>query len=103
VEGASETWIFRKVVFPLLTPTVLALLVLRGVDAFKLLDIVFITQGGPNSATETISYYIYETFFILHRLGYGAALTSFVTFVVELPVILFLLHSVLARKRMVFQ
>jgi multiple sugar transport system permease protein len=49
-------------------------LLIRGLDAMKFFDLIFtLTGGGPGNATETISFYIYQTGYQFFRLGYGAA------------------------------
>ncbi len=44
-------------------------------DTFKLFDlVVLLTQGGPASASETISFYNYLTGFKFFNMGYAASL-----------------------------
>ena len=54
---------------------VLALL-LRAMDLVRIFDQIFIlTQGGPGTATETVSLYIYRTAFRFTNFGYAAAMS----------------------------
>jgi multiple sugar transport system permease protein len=47
----------------------------RTIFAFKVFDEIFlVTSGGPGTATEVVSLYIYKVFFAENRLGYGALL-----------------------------
>jgi multiple sugar transport system permease protein len=84
VDGASYWQTLRDVVLPLLKPTILLALLLRGMDLLRIFDQIFLlTQGGPGSATETVSLYIYRTAFRFSNFGYAAAM-SFVGLVVTM-------------------
>jgi multiple sugar transport system permease protein len=98
IDGASGWVRFRALLLPLLKSTLLVVALLRGVDAFKVLDIIFTTQGGPVAQTETINFYIYKTFFTFSEIGYSAALTSFLTLIILFPVSVFLLYAFLGRE-----
>ncbi|UJF24584.1 sugar ABC transporter permease [Suttonella sp. R2A3] len=76
IEGAGRCYQFRRVVFPLLMPTTLFVLVNAVLNAFKLVDHLFIlTKGGPNNASNLLLYYIYETAFSFLDNSYAAVLT----------------------------
>ncbi len=73
--GATPWQIFRYVTFPSLKPVILIAIIIRALEAFKIFDLVFImTGGGPGTATETLSIYIYRTGFRYVQLSYAAAL-----------------------------
>jgi multiple sugar transport system permease protein len=75
VDGATEFQVFRYITLPLLRPTIIVAMMLRTIFAFKVFDQIFLlTSGGPGTATEVISLYIYKVFFVQNRLGYGAFL-----------------------------
>ncbi len=76
LEGASRFYYYRKIVFPLLMPTTLFVLVNATINAFRMVDHLFVlTQGGPNNASSLLLYYIYEVSFKFWDTGYGATLT----------------------------
>ena len=76
LEGASAWRIFRKITFPLLMPTTLFVLINAILNAFKLVDHLFIlTKGGPNNESNLLLYYIYETAFSFLDSYYAATLT----------------------------
>src|SRR5216684_6995345 len=76
LEGASRTYYFRRVVFPLLMPTTLFVLVNAVINSFRLVDhIVVMTRGGPNNATSLLLFHIYQVGFSFWDTGYAAALT----------------------------
>ena len=75
VDGATEFQVYRYIFLPLLRPTIIVALMLRTIFAFKVFDEIFLlTGGGPGTATQVISMYIYEVYFVQFRLGYGAFL-----------------------------
>ncbi len=83
MDGARPYQVFRDVTLPLLRPIIALVLLLRGIDAFKEFDKVFIlTGGGPGSATELLSIYTYRVNFKNWDLGYGAVCAFMVYLVV---------------------
>lgn len=72
--GASPVRIFRKILLPLLMPTIGIAVMIRSIETFKIFDPVYIlTRGQPGGATETISMYMYNGAFVYFRMGYIAA------------------------------
>ncbi|MGO8920912.1 MAG: carbohydrate ABC transporter permease [Stellaceae bacterium] len=73
--GASWPQRFRRIILPRMKTVIAIALVLRLVEAFKLFDVMFVmTRGGPGTATETISYYIYKKTFNDLEWSYVAAI-----------------------------
>ena len=86
IDGASKRMQFRKIVFPLLMPTTLFSVVIATTNAFKTIDqLVVMTQGGPNNASNLLLYYIYESTF--RFMDYGKAATATVVVLVIMIVI----------------
>jgi len=84
VDGAGYWQTLRDVILPLLKPVILLALLLRSMDLLRIFDQIFIlTQGGPGSATETLSLYIYRTAFRFSDFGYAAAM-SFIALAITL-------------------
>jgi multiple sugar transport system permease protein len=84
VDGAGYWQTLRDVVLPLLKPVILLALLLRSMDLLRIFDQIFLlTQGGPGSATETVSLYIYRTAFRFSNFGYAASM-SFVGLVITM-------------------
>ena len=76
LDGLGPVETFFKITVPLLRPVIFIVLLLRLMDAFKLMDLVYIlTQGGPAGRTETLSYYIYVMGLQLFRVGLAAAVS----------------------------
>ena len=76
LEDASAWTQFWTITFPLLLPISVAVVFIRVVEAFKIIDTVFVlTGGGPGTATETLSLYAYQEGLKKFNLGYTAALS----------------------------
>lgn len=76
LDGASSWQIFRFMTLPLITPIVAIGVILRAMDAVKLFDKVYmLTHGGPGSASETVTYYIYLQAFRFWNLPYASAIS----------------------------
>lgn len=75
VDGATPWQTFWTITVPLLRPTIAIVLILRIIATFKLFDIIFVlTNGGPGTATENLTYYTYTQGFTYFKYGYATAL-----------------------------
>jgi len=75
VDGAGALARFRYITLPLIMPVVLVVLIFRVMDALRAFDFIYgLTQGGPGSATQVLSYYAYQNMFFFAKGGYGATL-----------------------------
>jgi hypothetical protein len=73
VDGATGWQVIRLVKLPLLAPVIWVAVILRIIDAFRSLEVMFImTFGGPGRETEVLSLNIYKTAFMSQRLGLAA-------------------------------
>ena len=80
----------------MMLPTILVTFAFRLVLAFKVFDEVYLlTSGGPGTATEVVSFTLYQRFFTEDRVGYGAAMSVVVIFLVSLLLVL----ALSARRR----
>ncbi|MCC7449883.1 MAG: sugar ABC transporter permease [Anaerolineae bacterium] len=85
VDGANPWQRFRKITLPLLSPTMLFLIVIDLINAFQIFAQPFIlTEGGPGDATRTVVMYIYEQGFRFFNMGYAStiALSLFVVILI---------------------
>ena len=83
VDGAGAWRTFVDHTLPMLRPTILVAVTLRGIDALTTFDQVYVlTRGGPGTATQLVSIYGYQTFFQFQQFGYAAALLIMVALVV---------------------
>lgn len=98
IDGASAWQAFQHITIPLLRPTIVVAVLLRAIDSFKTFDLVYVmTNGGPGTSTETLSFYTYKWGFKFFQMGYASALS----FVMLIMVIIFanILILATARKR----
>lgn len=98
VDGASRWQTFRHVTVPLLTYIMLVAVLIRGMDAFREFDIIFVlTAGGPGTATETIQLLNYR-FFGLGHMGLANSI-GMVTLVLVVVMCLGLMRAILRPRR----
>ncbi len=82
-DGASEWQIFRFIVFPLLLPISVTAILIRALEAFKIIDIIrVVTGGGPGRATESVTAYVYNIGAKQGDLAYAASAAYVLLFVV---------------------
>ena len=56
VDGASSVQIFREIIWPQIVPVAVTVLLIRVIEAFKIVDLPNImTGGGPGSSTESMT------------------------------------------------
>jgi multiple sugar transport system permease protein len=95
VDGAG--WLARelRITVPLIRRAIALVLVFTLVGAYLAFDQFFVlTQGGPEGATTTAIFYIYQTGFDSFQLGYAAALS-----VIMLVILLFMTSTQLFLLR----
>ncbi len=84
IDGASAWRTFWSVVLPLISPTILLVMILTSIGALEVFaPIQVLTQGGPSNSTLVFSYYLYQTAFERQQFGYGSTL-GVVLFVIVL-------------------
>lgn len=101
IDGAGSIRTFWQVTFPLMAPISIGAVIIRLIEASKIMDTVYVlTSGGPGTATETPSYYIYIRGLRDFQVGYSAALslTYLVLMIITLTVIAKLLMRFLVGK-----
>jgi sn-glycerol 3-phosphate transport system permease protein len=97
IEGASRWYFFKRVQWPLLMPTTLFVLVNAFINAFRMVDHLFVlTRGGPDNASTLLLYHLYEVGFSFWDTAYAAAIT--VVLVVVLAGIALIQFFVFDRK-----
>jgi ABC-type sugar transport system permease subunit len=75
IDGAGRWKNFRSITLPLIRPTLGAMCVVLGVQAFYSFDLVWIlTQGGPGNSSTILGIQLFQTFFTQASPGQAAAL-----------------------------
>lgn len=83
LDGASKWQQFKYITLPLLKPSIFVALLFRTLDAFRILDLIYVlTGGGPGGSTESISLYAYKVMFSQTRFGFGSAIVLIMALVV---------------------
>jgi multiple sugar transport system permease protein len=76
VDGANAWKILQKITFPILLPISATVILIRGLEIFKIIDVIVVTTGGgPGSATESLTMYIFDTALTFGNFGYAAAIS----------------------------
>ena len=82
LDGAGAWTKFVRITLPLMTPAIFYVLVVSLINAFQLFpQIMIMTDGGPNGATQVMVERIYKYGFRYYRMGYAAAF-SWLLFVI---------------------
>ena len=75
IDGANAWQRLRYVILPMMKPLILFVVAIRAMDAFRFFDLVYvITNGGPGTATETVTLYTYQIGFRMLEVGKASAL-----------------------------
>jgi len=85
-------------VLPAIWPVMAVAILIRGLDLFRLFDIVWaLTKGGPGTMTETISIFTYVKGFQQFETSYTAAVALLVIVLLSVVVMWALRKMQLAR------
>lgn len=91
---------FRDLTFPMLLPLSVAVVFIRLIEGFKIIDTVFVlTGGGPGTATETLTLFAYNEGFKKFNIGMTSALSFVFLFVVIIFGTLYLAASQRLMRR----
>jgi multiple sugar transport system permease protein len=92
LDGATYFQLVRRIIVPLIRPTLLVLAVLSIVGAFKSFDYIYVmTSGGPGTSSSTIPFLGYLDAFQSFQFGIGAAVSVVAMLVVLLVAVLYIL------------
>lgn len=84
IDGAGAWTRFLKITLPLLTPSIFYVLIVSLINSFQLFpQIMIMTDGGPNGATQVMVERIYKYGFRYFKMGYASAF-SWILFVIIL-------------------
>jgi multiple sugar transport system permease protein len=96
VDGAGRRQIFRHISLPAILPVCTTVILIRLIEAFKIIDLPnVLTNGGPGTATESLSLHAYIRWRTLD-LGQSAAVAYSLLFIVTVAA---LAYVNLVRRR----
>jgi len=96
VDGVSNMQKLRHVFLPLIRYEVALVVLLRGMDAFRIFDEIWmLTAGGPGSSTRYLSVSLYTMILKGWDIGYGAAVS--VIFLYVIIVVCWVLYQAVTR------
>ncbi len=84
VDGANRWQMFRFIVLPEIVPVSITLILIRMIEAFKIVDLPRImTNGGPGTATESVTLYAFNQWKAsATSIGFSSAIAYLLLFVV---------------------
>lgn len=83
IDGATPLQAVLKVKLPMLMPIIVVTLLMRVIDAFRVLEVIYMmTFGGPADSTEILSLHIYKVAFVSQKLGYASSVSVLLLLVV---------------------
>jgi multiple sugar transport system permease protein len=99
VDGASSVQIFREITWPQIVPVAVTVILIRMIEAFKIVDLPNImTSGGPGIATESMtlhSYFLWRS----NDMGSSAAVAYLLLFLTVVVCASFFNYVVLGQLR----
>lgn len=100
VDGANPRQIFRHITWPAILPVSLTLILIRMIEAFKIIDLPNImTNGGPGTATESLTLQSFIAWRALD-LGQSAAIAYLLLIlvtVIAVSYVMLIRHHVMER------
>ena len=101
VDGANNLRILFSITFPILLPVSITAILIRSLEIFKIIDVIVITTGGgPGSATESLTMYIFDTALTFGNFGYAASISFVLLVMVVISATLFLTLGRMLSGRM---
>lgn len=101
IDGATGWQQIIYIKIPLMMPVLVVAALLRLIDAFKVLEVIYImTNGGPGLSTEILSLQIYKTAFISWELGRAAALSNILLAIVMVITITMFIYTKVRDARL---
>jgi len=89
VDGANSWQIFRNITWPAILPVSMTLILIRLIEAFKIVDLPNVmTNGGPGTATQSLTYHAFINWRALN-IGASAAVAYMLLFLVTFFAMIF--------------
>jgi multiple sugar transport system permease protein len=101
VDRASAWFRFRHITLPIVAPLLLIGVIFRTMDAYKMIDLIFVLvgdRGGAGRAAQTAGLYVYDLAFKNFETGVGSAY-GYIMLVVIIALANLLIRQLNAMKR----
>ncbi|WP_240795359.1 carbohydrate ABC transporter permease [Aquibacillus halophilus] len=98
IDGASRKDVIFKILIPLVKPTTLYIIIINIIAVLKIFVVIqLLTGGGPNNASTTLMYFLYNNAFKYNQLGIASAV-GVIMFVIALFLAIPQLRSMLKKE-----
>ena len=75
IDGAKTQDIFLKITLPLMSPTILFVILITTISSFQVFDLIYLmTQGGPDNSTNILVFWLYKNAFEYFNIGKASAI-----------------------------
>ena len=75
IDGASRWQVFLHITLPLLSPITFFVLIISLIASSQTFEVTYaLTGGGPQRASTTLAFYIYQNAFVHFQMGFASAL-----------------------------
>ncbi len=81
IDGAGSYTVLTRITLPLLSPTLLFIVIVASIQAFRVFDPVWVMSlgtGGPANSTATLVFFLYRQAFMFFEAGYASAIAYLV-------------------------
>ncbi len=97
LDNANKFVTMKKITLPMISPQLFFTLIIMTINSFKVFDTVRImTDGGPNNASVTLVYYVYQE--VIKRNSIGTAAAGGTVLLVMVGVLTILYFGLLSKK-----
>ncbi len=98
VDGASPLQKFRAITIPMITPVIVAAIILRVISLMNSPDLMIVlTNGGPGLATYTLSLYAFQIAYDNFNFGAAAAVSVIMLLILMIFTVIYLRVSRVTR------
>lgn len=74
IDGASRLKVIFKILIPMVKPTTIYIIIMNIIAVLKIFVVIqLLTGGGPNNASTTLMYFLYNNAFKYNQLGIASA------------------------------
>jgi glucose/mannose transport system permease protein len=100
IDGASMGRIYRRIIFPMITPIFISCFIILLQNAIKTYELVgALTSGGPGTATTVPAMFVFDVFYARGQIGQGAAGAVMMLLAIVVFLIPFNIYQRIVRKR----